>query len=86
MEVLGGLRAALRREIGLTSRAGTLGRFALPRRMTLYVHTGPAGEVSKYTGKFTRKKAGPCLALVSTGTISNELKALAISIPYFLHF
>jgi len=41
-------------EFGLTSRAGMSRVFALPRRITLYIHTDPASEAAQDT-KLARK-------------------------------
>jgi len=54
--------AAFAAFVGLTSRADAV-LFALPRRMTLYLHTAPAGEAIDYTEKSRVKKpaGGPLL-------------------------
>ena len=51
--------SVLEGEEGVVSLTGPASVFALPRRSTLYIYTGPASKVCKYTHLENLKKDRP---------------------------
>ena len=63
---------------GLNRRPASPGANALPRRMTLYVRTGPAAEAVKNT-EWTRKEKTGFVLANSRGLAGSDLTGGAVS-------